>query len=75
MEENTKCQGRRGSGEGRKKWARARKEKRRDGTKSATQLHVAPKMVLHPARRGVRTGRVPETQGAYVQVGVQKLHR
>ena len=50
------------------------KDKQGEGTKGATQPHVAPKGVLHPARRGVRAGRVPETQGACVKVGVQKLH-
>ena len=50
------------------------KGKQGEGTKVATQPHVAPKGVLHPARRGVRAGRVPETQGACVKVGVQKLH-
>ena len=50
------------------------KDKQGEGTKVATQPHVAPKGVLHPARRGVRAGRVPETQGACVKVGVQKLH-
>ena len=44
------------------------------GTRAATQPHVAPKGVLHPARRGVRAGGVPETQGACVKVGVQELH-
>ena len=50
------------------------KDKQGEGAKVATQPHVAPKGVLHPARRGVRAGRVPETQGACVKVGVQKLH-
>ena len=51
-----------------------KKDKHGEGTKVATQPHVAPKGVLHPARRGVCAGRVPEKQGACDKPVTQKQY-
>ena len=59
-------------GKGKESDGRTGKEGERRG---ATRPRVAPRRVLRPARRGVRAGKVPETQGACVKVGVQRLQR